>query len=128
MGITNMIYNTLTDQEKERIFAVDVLGWEFRKTARGEFLVNKNNMRMFTVSQWHPRTDLNHAMMGVEKLIAENGTYTISRYNLPNIDINARHVTIGLEDNFVVSRNLDLCRALVEACICIKRPDLFEGE
>ena len=118
-----MTYNTLTDQEKERIFAEDMLGWEPYPGINGKKYLNPNNNYCFVMwaEDFHPLTDLNHAMLGVEKLRKE---YTVEIVGENNWMLWLHTI----KDTAVICYSDNLNEAIVEACIKIKRPDLFEGE
>ncbi len=112
-----MTYNTLTKQEIERIFAEDVLGWKegaVNKELRwwmceGEPVMFKDN--------FHPLTDLNHAILGLEKLGHQWGmAHGFDGYQVRLYEERERLCKVD-------SDNLNA--AIVEACIRIKRPDLF---
>ena len=119
-----MTYNTLTDQEKERIFAADVLGWELKQVLEDKRYEawHVNGEPQYTKGYFLPLTDLNHAMMGVEKLM--DGEWLIDFHRKLNnvwyMYIYQLHPRIEY-----VGANVNFNEAIVEACIRIKRPDLF---
>ena len=126
-----MTYHTLTDREKERIFAEDVLGWERRPHIFGSSYYFKDN-HMKRTDYFHPLTNLDHAFMGVEKFL-----YPIclmredTRESICGEYAGKWHVIIGYEGAWVshfTEKHDNPNKAIVEACIRIVRSDLFEGE
>ncbi len=116
-------YNTLTDQEKERIFAEDVLGWEhIGKTINyhDELYWKTPNYKV----KCKPLTDMNVAIMGVEKLIEEERAII----QLWHDHSKKWHCIFTIPPGHYQSASDTLNEAIVEACIRIKRPDLFKGE
>ncbi len=121
-----MTYNTLTDQEKERIFAVDVLGWELH-IVEGNRLYDhwmKGKVFIMDTIKFHPLTNLNHAMLGMEKLIEEERAII----QLWHDHSEKWHCIFTIPPGHYQSASDTPTEAIVEACIRIKRPDLFEGE
>ena len=105
-----MTYNTLTDQEKERIFAEDVLGEK-------NFFHKGTNVQAF-----HPLTNLNHAMLGVEKFLDKY-------YFELAWEFNGWEASLLWPENEYGRAKADTPNAaIVEACIRIKRPDSFEEQ
>ena len=141
-----MTYNTLTDQEKERINAVDVLGW-----AEKTFDVRCDKCNTHSIEQvswvdnsgcprykisseafmdntvFHPLTDLNHAMLGVEKLSKKNKRYLVLE-DFTHRDERKWQANLYSTNGYSFGNGHTPQEAIVEACIRIKRPDLFEGE
>ena len=135
-----MTYPTLTDQEKERIFAEDVLGWVQEEAYASCSSCNgtkqlsdvwvddkgcprkdvKTNQLWPGEEVFSPLTDLNHAILGLEKLGHQWGmAHGFDGYQVRLYEESKRLCKVD-------SDNLN--EAIVEACIRIKRPDLFEGE
>lgn len=123
-----MKYKDMTPEQKERVFAEDVLGWELMKIP-GTIDTHWYDGKQFrlTAGGYRFLTDLNHAMMGVEKFVG-NGFF----FTLENTHINNRNqwfVHLGK----IAGRDASVLKdapneAIVECCVRIKRPDLFEGE
>ena len=122
-----MTYHKLTDTEKERIFAEDVLKWfKMERPVHGKFAYRAG---IGDYRSCNPLTDLNHAMLGMERLIKENEHFFVT---LNNTYINDRlewEIAMGKIGNVSVHVFSDTPNeAIVEVCIHIVRPDLFEGE
>lgn len=114
------MYNKLSKDEIERVFAEDVLGWEKQKNFTAYDI---GNGRIMDMDIFHPLTDLNHAMMGMEKLIQKDKCKDIEM----GLDLNGAWVHL-YDDEWslqleVITKSLN--EAIVEACIKIVRPDLF---
>ena len=139
-------YSQLTSQEIEHIFAKDVLGYyiksftihcescyEPQEIQRWMYGNLDNCQTHFRVKnpKWKiglalkPLTDFNHAMLGVEKLIDKH-CFEL-KYD---IEENSWYCALVLwAENWLVDCYADTPQeAIVEACISIVRPDLFEGD
>ena len=113
-----MTYNKLTDQEKERVFAEDVLEWEIKDS----YGFQNRYYYKYKNKEFHPLTDFNHAMLGVEKLgLLWNCFFDGTTYYFSFCDTSGEYMDDAFSD-------ISLNEAIVEACIKIVRPDLFEGE
>ncbi len=137
-----MKYKDMTNDQIERVFAEDVLGWfvytiedEHDKTMDIWCIEDRNDMMIFPVSEdyywsgtttypFHPLTDLNHAMLGVEKMRCPGRQFSL----LIGHDRFAFIVgSLAGEEECCIEAGTPQA-AIVEACIRIKRPDLFDGE
>ena len=112
-----MKYDKLPDNEKERIFAEGVLEIKWWND----------------IAKCIPLTNLNTAFLGVNKLTQEEGLYLMLE-NLTHKDHKWR-VTLQEKDTSLIQAGLIVGaeghtpnEAIVEACIRIKRPDLFEED
>ena len=117
-----VIYNKLTDQEKERIFAEDVLGWELITAYGGRYKYWSGSG--LDERSWHPLTDLNHAMLGVEKLIEEERAII----QLWHDHSEKWHCIFTIPPGHYQSASDTPNEAIAEVCIKIVRPDLFADE
>ncbi len=115
-----MKYDRMTNDQIERVFAEDVLGWD----ESGLYWVDDDYGTLrINIHDFHPLTDLNRAMLGAEKLF--------DRWVLETTEMHTRSFTGVTKDFKSVGKALGKDTpqaAIVEACIKIKRPDLFEGD
>ena len=107
-----MRYTKMTPAQIRAVFLTDVLGLEWWR--------GKERFKC------HPLTDLNHAMLGMEKLIQDEKCKDIEM----GLDSDGAWVHL-YDDEWslqleVITKSLNV--AIVEACIRIKRPDLFEED
>ena len=129
-GAFAMTYHTLTDQEKERIFAEDVLGWTFDEAPSGHLSGwDTDEGDWYDEGEFHPleKECLHQAMFGVEKLIEEERAIIQLWHDHSekwHCIINSTKKRMEHYQTKADTPNA----AIVEACMRIKRPDLFEGE
>ena len=118
------MYKDLTPDQIEKVFAEDVLGWEYDEAPRG-YNSHWNKPDGDTVMDdpdfWSPLTRLDDCMLGVEKVVENGWLFTLS-YE-PTVPWEAYFEDF---DNRIVGQGDTPQEAIVEACIRIKRPDLFE--
>lgn len=117
-----MTYATMSYIQRKEVFLIELLGYEKHDNLENTY--RKPGDKNFACPC--PFEDLNLAMMGVEKLLKEN------RLDEFNLGINRKDSYVQIYGNKwelmieVISDTPNA--AIVEACIRIKRPDLFEGE
>ena len=130
-----MKYKNMTDTDKERAFAEKVLGWVIRKVTDGHGITmdawyekdEEGWMRYpikgeyywsgTTTYPFHPKTNLDHAFMGVEKL------------NPHEIEIslfNGKWSVLWFQDGVFATDNCTTPNeAIMEACLRVVSPELF---
>ena len=107
--VNDMKYTEMTDKQKRAAFWKDVLGhdeedWWYDKYFR-------------------PLTDLNHAMMGVEKFPDDKYYFELNR------EVGYWNVSLLWPENEYANVNADTPHeAIVEACLRITTPELFEED
>ena len=123
-----MKYDKMTNPQIERVFAKDVLGWYTANVYPKILWWMEDGKSMMYQSDFRPLTDLNHAMLGVKRL-ADNNDWTWG------LRKNMKWHSFGFyEYNDDISEEVGHAyadtpqAAIVEACIRIVRPDLFEGD
>ncbi len=127
-------YKQLTDAEKEKVFATDVLGWVLDeygdyRTSDGIGFVSyshpdHDSIQEFPLFRPLRKENIFHAMLGVEKLLEDWDTYTMEKDSDGWI---AGFTPFDTDGDWPFSECCKtLNEAIVEACIRIKRPDLFE--
>ncbi len=116
-----MKYKDMTNPQIERVFAEDVLGWTEGNVYPNIMWWMCEGKSLMYQGEFLPLTDLNHAMMGMEKLGHD--------YSLNKDKDFGLWMSMDIGKKFPVEAYADTPQAaIVEACIRIKRPDLFEGD
>lgn len=117
-----MKYATMTDAEKERVFATDVLGWEYKQSWYGRYYWHnsENNPALGNnkdSNDFSPLTNLDHAWMGMEKL----------NYPWKAVSLHSTTFIQFFDGGIAISEGSGstLNEAIAETCIKIVRPDLF---
>ena len=116
-----MKYATMTPEQIERVFAVDVLGWEIKDNVR---YYSPEIKDFIYASGFHPLANTDLAMLGVEKLIEEKRAII----QLWHDHSEKWHCIIRIPPKHYQSASDNFNAAIVEACIRIARPDLFKGD
>ena len=117
-----MTYNKLTDQEKERIFAEDVLEMKPVRYPGGN-----TKEGLYHKDTFAPLSNMDDAMLGVEKLSKENKWYLVLE-DFTHKDERKWQANLYSTNGYSFGNGHTPQKAIVEACIRIKRLDLFEGE
>jgi len=133
-----MKYNKMSKAEIERVFAEDVLNLMSGDLYLGQPVWFEDDGHfVFTQDEFSPLTDLNHAMLGVEKLLGDKDLtlyFKLSamgyRYDLKEQKSYWKYKMIFTDDYddlaTVIADTPEA--AIVEACIRIVKSDLFGGE
>ena len=117
--VAHMKFNTMTPEQKERAFAEDVLGWVKQSYFDA---YEKGDGYLIAIDIFRPLTNLDHAFLGVDKLIDKadfNLEYELNKWSVWFINVNE-----GEEIDVYVEANTPN-EAITEACLRITNPGIF---